>query len=82
MGCKPRSFYNMEEVVGLSQWIEKMEEIFHISSCPDDSRVKYATCTLMDPALTWWNNHAKCMGINRAYAMGWEPLKKMMIKEY
>nr|KAJ0191941.1 hypothetical protein LSAT_V11C800447480 [Lactuca sativa] len=58
------------------------EAVFHISACPDDCRVKYATCTLMDSALTWWNNHAKSMGIAKAYDMGWESLKQLMTKEY
>ena len=82
MGCKPRSFYDTEGAVGLSHWIEKMEAVFRISACTEDCRVKYATCTLMDSALTWWNTHAKTMGIDEAYAMGWEYLKQMMIKEY
>ncbi|KAL7598104.1 hypothetical protein Lser_V15G22439 [Lactuca serriola] len=82
MGCKPRFFYGTEGVVGLSRWIEKIEVVFHISSCPDDCRVKYATCTLMDAALTWWNNHAKTVGVAEAYAMGWEQLKLMMTKVY
>ncbi|XP_052619831.1 uncharacterized protein LOC128126133 [Lactuca sativa] len=82
MGCKPRSFYGTEGAVGLSRWIEKIEVVFHISSFPDDCRVKYATCTLMDVALNWWNNHAKTVGIAEAYAMGWEQLKLMMTKVY
>nr|GEX75157.1 hypothetical protein [Tanacetum cinerariifolium] len=47
-----------EGVVGLSQWLEKMESIFHISSCVIDNQVKFATCTLLGVALTWWNGHA------------------------
>ena len=53
-----------------------------MSDCPNDCRVKYATCTLMDSALTWWNNHAKSIGTAEAYAMGWESLKQLMTKEY
>nr|KAJ0208167.1 hypothetical protein LSAT_V11C500253380 [Lactuca sativa] len=82
MGCKPRSFYGTEGAVGLSHWIEKTDVVFHISVCPDDFRVKYATCTLKDSALTWWNNHAKSMEITEAYSMDWEPLKQMMIRGY
>ena len=82
MGCKPRSFYGTEGSVGLSRWIEKTEAVFHISSCLDDCQAKSATCTLIDSTLTWWNNHAKSMGITEAYVMGWEPLKHMMIREY
>nr|GEW61643.1 putative reverse transcriptase domain-containing protein [Tanacetum cinerariifolium] len=34
-------------VDGLSQWLEKMELIFHISGCDIDNQVKFATCTLL-----------------------------------
>ena len=74
MVCKPRSFYNTERAIGLSNWIEKIKALFCISSCPDNYRVKYVTCTLMDSDLTGWNNRAKSMGINEACVMGWEPL--------
>ncbi|GKD97600.1 hypothetical protein Tco_1381497 [Tanacetum coccineum] len=30
-----------------------METVFHISNCPEKSQVKYATCTLLNSALTW-----------------------------
>lgn len=81
-GCKPRSFYDTEGAIGLSRLIEKMEAVFHIIFCPRDYQVKYTTCTLMNSALSCWNNHAKSIGLNEAYAMRWEPLKQMMIKEY
>nr|GFA13305.1 reverse transcriptase domain-containing protein [Tanacetum cinerariifolium] len=45
-------------VVGLSQWLEKMESVFHISGCAVDNQVKFATCTLLGAALTWWNGHS------------------------
>ncbi|GJS05549.1 putative reverse transcriptase domain-containing protein [Tanacetum coccineum] len=40
-------------VVGLTWWIEKMESVFRISDCATCSQVKFATCTLLDGALTW-----------------------------
>ncbi|GJW12914.1 hypothetical protein Tco_1578741 [Tanacetum coccineum] len=42
-----------EGVVGLTQWFEKMESIFHISNCRVTCQVKFATCTLQGNALTW-----------------------------
>ncbi|GJT85828.1 hypothetical protein Tco_1067545 [Tanacetum coccineum] len=42
-----------EGVVGLTRWIEKMESVFNISGCAIENRVKFATCTLLDAALTW-----------------------------
>nr|GFB39290.1 putative reverse transcriptase domain-containing protein [Tanacetum cinerariifolium] len=42
-------------VVGLTQWFERMESVFHISNCTIENQVKFATCTLIGVALTWWN---------------------------
>lgn len=58
MACKPQNFFGMEGIVSLSRWIDKTDAMFHISSCTEDFHVKYATCTQMDSALNWWNNHA------------------------
>ncbi|GKB07070.1 putative reverse transcriptase domain-containing protein, partial [Tanacetum coccineum] len=46
-----------EGVVGLTQWVEKMESVFLISNCAITSQVKYASYTLQGSALTWWNSH-------------------------
>ncbi|GJX84046.1 putative reverse transcriptase domain-containing protein [Tanacetum coccineum] len=41
MKCQPLKFKGTEGVVGLSQWIKKMESVFHISGCAIDNQVKY-----------------------------------------
>ncbi|XP_071714882.1 uncharacterized protein [Rutidosis leptorrhynchoides] len=82
MGCKPRSFSGTEGPIGLMRWLEKLESIFQISECADNDRVKFASCTLMDVALNWWNSFAKCVGIDVAYNTPWEEFKKQMIDEY
>ncbi|GKB18338.1 hypothetical protein Tco_0852261 [Tanacetum coccineum] len=46
-----------QSIVGLSHWLKKMESIFHISGCAVENQVKFATCTLLGAALTWWNGH-------------------------
>nr|GEV42014.1 putative reverse transcriptase domain-containing protein [Tanacetum cinerariifolium] len=46
-----------EGVVGLSQWLKKIESVFYISGCAIDNQVKFATCTLLGAVLTWWNGH-------------------------
>ncbi|GJS97255.1 reverse transcriptase domain-containing protein [Tanacetum coccineum] len=43
--------------------------------------VKYATCTLLNGSLTWWNSHVKTAGIDAAYDMPWKDLMKMMTEE-
>ncbi|GJU80552.1 putative reverse transcriptase domain-containing protein [Tanacetum coccineum] len=53
-------------------------DVFSISNCPATSQVKFATCTLQDDALTWWNAHVKTTTTEAAHAMPWAALKKMM----
>ncbi|GJY40378.1 hypothetical protein Tco_0427648 [Tanacetum coccineum] len=60
--CKPYNFSGTEGIVGLTRWFEKMETVFNISNCPSKYQVKYATCTLQDSALTWWNSHKRTIG--------------------
>ncbi|GJT37886.1 putative reverse transcriptase domain-containing protein [Tanacetum coccineum] len=58
MKCQPLNFKGTKGVVALSQWLEKMESVFHISGCANDNQVKFATCTLLGAALTWGNDVA------------------------
>nr|GFC28744.1 reverse transcriptase domain-containing protein [Tanacetum cinerariifolium] len=71
-----------EGVVGLTRWFEKMESVFSISNCTASNQVKFATCTLQDDALTWWNSHVKTTTPKAAHAMTWETLKKKMTDKY
>ncbi|GJR82208.1 hypothetical protein Tco_0152993 [Tanacetum coccineum] len=82
MKCQPLNFKGTEGVVGLSRWFEKMESVFHISGCAIDNQVKFATCTLLGAALTWWNGHVRTLGHDAAYAMNWEILKKNLTVKY
>ncbi|GJT13810.1 hypothetical protein Tco_0860852 [Tanacetum coccineum] len=52
--------------------------MFNISNCPSKYQVKYATCTLQDSALTWWNSHKRTIGVDAAHAMKWAGLMKLM----
>ncbi|GJT04214.1 putative reverse transcriptase domain-containing protein [Tanacetum coccineum] len=80
--CKPHNFSGTEGVVGLTRWFEKIETVFNISNCPSKYQVKYATCTLQDSALTWWNSHKRTVGVEAAYAMNWVELMKLMTEVY
>nr|GEU55085.1 hypothetical protein [Tanacetum cinerariifolium] len=68
-------------VVGLTWLIEMMESVFQISGCAVENQVKFATYTLLDAALTWWNSQIRSLGSD-AYAMAWEVLKKKMTNKY
>ncbi|GKB84444.1 putative reverse transcriptase domain-containing protein [Tanacetum coccineum] len=80
--CQPLNFKGTEGVVGLIRWFEKMKTVFHISNCPERYQVKYATCTLLNSALTWWNSHKRTIGTEAAFAMSWRELMKLMTKVY
>ncbi|GKD07318.1 reverse transcriptase domain-containing protein [Tanacetum coccineum] len=59
-----------------------METVFHINNCPEKSQVKYATCTLLDNVLTWWNSHKRTIWTEAAFAMSWRELMKLMAEVY
>ncbi|GJZ63770.1 putative reverse transcriptase domain-containing protein, partial [Tanacetum coccineum] len=80
--CLPLNFKGTEGVVGLTHWFEKIETVFHISNCPQKNQVKYATCTLLDSALTWWNTHKRTIRIEATYVMTWTELMKLMTEVY
>ncbi|GKA15908.1 reverse transcriptase domain-containing protein [Tanacetum coccineum] len=79
MKCQPLNFKGTEGVVRLIRWFEKMETVFHISNCPEKYQVNYATCTLLNSALTWWNSHKRT---DVAFSMSWRELMKLMAEVY
>ncbi|GJX46410.1 putative reverse transcriptase domain-containing protein, partial [Tanacetum coccineum] len=62
MKCKPLYFKGTEGVIKLTQWFERMKTVFHISNNSMENQIKFATCTLLGSALTWWNSHVKTVG--------------------
>nr|GEZ95767.1 reverse transcriptase domain-containing protein [Tanacetum cinerariifolium] len=59
-----------------------METVFRISNRTVENQIKFATCTLLGSALTWWNSHVKTIGHDVTYAMTWTKLKKKMTDRY
>ncbi|GJT00732.1 hypothetical protein Tco_0821901 [Tanacetum coccineum] len=82
MKCQPLNFKGTKGIVGLIWWFEKMETIFYISNYPEKYQVKYATCTLLNSALTWRNSHKRTIGTDVAFAMTWRELIKLMAEVY
>ncbi|GKD93364.1 putative reverse transcriptase domain-containing protein [Tanacetum coccineum] len=82
MKCQPLNFKGTKGVVGLIRWFKKMETVFHISNCPKKYQVKYAACTLLNSALTWWNSHKRTVGAEAAFAMSWRKLMKLTAKVF
>ncbi|GJU33427.1 reverse transcriptase domain-containing protein [Tanacetum coccineum] len=66
-----------EGVVVLSQWFKKMESVFHISNCAVENQVKFATCTFLGNALTWWNSHLEDCTDVACYTLRFQELALM-----
>ncbi|GKF53935.1 reverse transcriptase domain-containing protein [Tanacetum coccineum] len=46
------------------------------------TKIKFATGTLTEEALSWWNSFAQPIGIDEAYKITWSEFKKLLIKKY
>ncbi|GKB49700.1 reverse transcriptase domain-containing protein [Tanacetum coccineum] len=67
MSCQPFNFKGTEGAVGLIRWFERTELVFLRSNCTEDCKVKFATGTLTEEALSWWNSFARLIRIEEAY---------------
>ncbi|GJW59103.1 putative reverse transcriptase domain-containing protein [Tanacetum coccineum] len=67
MSYQPFNFKGSEGAVGLIRWFEQTESVFSRSNCTKDCKVKFATGTLTEKALSWWNSFAQPIGIDEAY---------------
>ncbi|XP_023766303.1 uncharacterized protein LOC111914829 [Lactuca sativa] len=79
---KPRPFNGSGGVIALTRWFERTESFFEISGCPEENKVKSASCNFANRALTGWNGHIKALTLLVANSMTWGDLKTMMLKEY
>ncbi|GKA56872.1 reverse transcriptase domain-containing protein [Tanacetum coccineum] len=82
MSCQPFNFKGTEGVVGLIRWFERIESVFLRSNYTEDCKVKFATGTLTEEALFWWNSFAQPIGKEEAYKTTWSKIKKLLIKKY
>ncbi|GJX95401.1 hypothetical protein Tco_0351199 [Tanacetum coccineum] len=55
MSCQPSYFNGTEGTVGLIHWFERTESVFSRSKFVEEDKVTFATGTLTDDALSWWN---------------------------
>nr|GEY22263.1 reverse transcriptase domain-containing protein [Tanacetum cinerariifolium] len=82
MSCQPFNFKGTEGAVGLIRWFERTKSVFSSSNCSEDCKVKFATGTLTEKALSWWNSFAQPIGIKEAYKITWTEFKNLLIKKY
>nr|GEW23699.1 hypothetical protein [Tanacetum cinerariifolium] len=82
LNCEPLKFNGIEGVIGLTRWFERIESMSSISNCTAENQVKFASCTLIGSALTWWNSYMRAVSQEVTYAMPWKTLKQMMTANY
>nr|GEX11058.1 reverse transcriptase domain-containing protein [Tanacetum cinerariifolium] len=82
MRCQPFNFNRTEGAVGLIRWFERTESVFSYSNCIEDCKVKFATDTLTEETISWWNYFAQPIRIEEAYKITWVEFKKNLIKKY
>ncbi|GKB50407.1 hypothetical protein Tco_0901160 [Tanacetum coccineum] len=71
ISCQPFYFTGMEGAVSLIRWFERTESVFSQSKCAEENKVTFATSTLTDDALFWWNTYAQPMGVDQANQITW-----------
>nr|GEZ30123.1 hypothetical protein [Tanacetum cinerariifolium] len=82
LNCRPLKFNGTEGVIGLTRWFKRTDSVFSISNCTSETQVKFASCTLIRCALTWWNSYMRAVCQEVAYVMPWRTLKQMMTAKY
>nr|GEZ84230.1 putative reverse transcriptase domain-containing protein [Tanacetum cinerariifolium] len=66
ISCQPFYFNGTEGVVGLIRWFERTESVFSRSNCAEENKVVFASGTLTNDALSWWNAYVQPIGIQQA----------------
>ncbi|GKA11574.1 reverse transcriptase domain-containing protein [Tanacetum coccineum] len=82
ISCQPFYFNGTEGAVGLICWFERTELVFSRSRCAEENKVTFATGTLTDDALSWWNAYAQPMGVDQANQITWTELKRLLTNKY
>ncbi|GJU44421.1 reverse transcriptase domain-containing protein [Tanacetum coccineum] len=82
MSCQPINFKGTKGAIGLIRWFERTESVFSRRNYTKQCKVKFATGTLTEEALSWWNSFAQPIGIEEAYKITWVEFKKLLIKKY
>ncbi|GJZ04064.1 hypothetical protein Tco_0537339 [Tanacetum coccineum] len=79
---QPCYFKGIEGAVDLIRWFERTESVFSRSNCAEENKVTFATGTLTDDALSWWNAYAQPIGIDQANQITWTELKRLLTNKY
>ncbi|GKC33293.1 putative reverse transcriptase domain-containing protein [Tanacetum coccineum] len=80
--CNPKEYDGKGGAIALTRWIEKMENVIDNSGCAENQKVRYATSSLVNKDLTWWNTQCQARGRVAAMAISWNDFKALMVEEF
>nr|GFA17314.1 reverse transcriptase domain-containing protein [Tanacetum cinerariifolium] len=78
ISCQPFYFNGTKGVVRLIRWFEITKSVFSRSNCAEENKVAFATCTLINDALSGWKAYAQPIGIEQANRITWTELKRLL----
>ncbi|GJY08847.1 reverse transcriptase domain-containing protein, partial [Tanacetum coccineum] len=82
INCQPFYLNGTKGAVDLICWFERTESVFSHSKCAEEDRVTFATGTLTNDALSWWNAYAQPIGIEQANMITRTELKRLLTNKY
>nr|GEW85277.1 putative reverse transcriptase domain-containing protein [Tanacetum cinerariifolium] len=82
ISCQPFYFNDTEGAVGLIRWFERTKLVFSRRNYAEENKVTFATGTLTDDALSWWNAYAQPIGIEQANKITWTELKRLLTNKF
>nr|GEY08440.1 reverse transcriptase domain-containing protein [Tanacetum cinerariifolium] len=80
--CNPKECDGKGGAISLTRWIEKMENVIDNSGCAENQKVKCATSSLVNKALTWWNTQVHARGLKAAMGMSWNDFRALLVEEF
>ncbi|GKF52714.1 reverse transcriptase domain-containing protein [Tanacetum coccineum] len=82
INCQPFYFNGTKGAVDLIFWFERTESVFSHSKCAEEDKVTFATGTLTNDALSWWNAYSQPIRIEQANRITWTELKRLLTNKY
>ena len=75
-------FSGQTDPVLAMQWVENTEKVFRVAYVLEEDKVRYATATLTDRALTWWNATYRSKDPNTRDRMTWDEFQVLFFEQY
>nr|GEY72260.1 reverse transcriptase domain-containing protein [Tanacetum cinerariifolium] len=82
ISCQPFYFNGIKGAVRLIRWFGRTKSVFSRSNCAEENKVTFATGTLTNDSLSWWNAYTQPIRIEQANNTTWTKLKRLLTNKY